>query len=170
MRGLGTEGLVLIRGTFTANWKWAELARTGGPRSRNRHGSARDLAGHHHLSVLPFVLIGVLNSGWDLFFFFISCWKEVIFFFPCWKLAKRGTWGTKKTWGKKKKWTGGLVADWRTSSSHLESISANEMADQDNEPNAGMLTIESALSQLGMNERIWIFKNNFTFPQIDHWR
>lgn len=51
---------------------------------------------------------------------------------------------------------GGLLANWRSSISHLESISANETADQDNEPNSGMRTIESALNQLAMNEQIWI--------------
>lgn len=48
----------------------------------------------------------------------------------------------------------------------MESISANEMADQDNEPNSGMLTIAEAWSQLAMNERISILieKKNVTFP------
>lgn len=111
-----------------------------------------------------------IEFGLGFIFFLHFLLKGGYFFFFVLKVGKKGNLRNEKDLGKKKKWTGGLVADWRTSSSHLESISANEMADQDNEPNAGMLTIESALSQLGMNERIWIFKNNFTFPQIDHWR
>lgn len=93
MRGLGTAWLVLIRGTFGPNWRWAELVLTSEPRSRNRHGSARGPRGISPPFRPSFCVNWCIRFSQDYFF---SLKGGHFFIWTCWKLARSESWVRKK--------------------------------------------------------------------------